>query len=626
MGNTKILLTGSTGAIGSEILKNVDLKKYSFICTLRDKHKIKIKHPNIHYIKLDMEDVLSKFLDLPKVDYIIHLSARSSKEKPNYKKSVSINVKGTEKLLKFAKEKKIKKFIYLGTLSKNKGIYSTTKVISEKRIKDSGLNYTIIKPSIVYGESSGGIFKQMETFIDNMPLIPVIGNGKYALQPLYDKDLIKFIFDSLESKKSNNKTYELSSLERINFNQILKIMEGALNKHKIHLHVPSFLIYFATKILSPLMTLPVNCDNVLGLITSKYANNDLAIKDFNFKPISFKEKYSGIIKKTKRVGIVGFGKMGLLHSMLIRNMPRCKLSAICDSNKKTRYKMKIFNTKAKFYTDYKEMIDLKNIDVVFLCTPPKITTKIASYAAEKGIDIFAEKPLGINSEEISKLVTKIKENNIQTGVGYMKIYDPLINKFSELIISKKIGDVKSIESSIFLEAFNKKQKKDSSWKFNKSISGGGVVIDLGIHLLALFTNLFGKPEKIEKKLRSVYSNLEDEAKIKLYYKTNLRINLEVSQIKKGYKTLEIEISAIGKKGTLKLTKDRLVYKSGKKRKVWNLKNINPKEAIYFQGYDYYLQDKRFIDSLFDKKEVINSFENSLTIHEIIDKIYDDGEI
>lgn len=617
----KILITGATGFIGNEILNKIDLDKYSAICLVRDENKITVRKKNIEYIKFDLDFPQEKYLDLPKTDYVIHLGARGSTAKPDLEKSKVTNIKATENILKYCKKNKVQKIVYMGTLSKNKGIYSSTKSEAEERIIKSGVKYTIIKPALIYSENSGGVFKAMEKFIEKMPIVPVIGSGKYVLQPLHVEDVVDLTFKALESEKANSKIYEVAALENTSFNDVLKSMEKGLGKKRIFIHIPFWMVYLPIKVFSSFIHLPINADNVLGLVTAKFIDSKEATKDLGFRPKPFSIKYPEMMKNKTKIAIVGLGKMGLLHTTIIRNIPNCSIVAVCDANKSAKLKMKLLNIKAKFYSDYTEMMKKEALDAVFLCTPPKISTKIGIFFAEHNVPVFAEKPVAVNHEDAVALVEATKKYKIQNAVGYMKLYNPLIQKFISLVHENAIGSIHSIDSEVFIEGTTQKPKNMNTWKFDKKISGGGVVSDLACHLLSVFTFLFGEALEVKSKLKSVHTNADDEASINLKFKENLKVNLEASSVKIGYKALHIKIAAKGTNGEITLEGDKIVLKTGGKEKSWTLEELRPEECVFFQGYDYYLQDKAFLDSLKTKAKLANSFENSLAIHKIIDKIY-----
>lgn len=621
----KLLVTGATGFIGNEFLKSIDLTAYNPICLVRNPAKAKIHANGISYIKFDIDSDYSEYQKLPEADVVIHIAARTSDEKPDLKKSILTNIESTKKLIQYSKDKGIKKIIYLSTMAENSGIYSKTKREAEELLKKScskSLSYTIIRPGLVYGNTDKGMFYKMESLVKKLPIVPIIGNGKYIFQTIYVKDVVDVILKCISTKKSDNKTYEIASLDKLPYDQIIDEIIKKNGKFRIKFHIPVWPMVLAISILSKFVKLPINADNIKGLTNARIIDCKEAIKDLGFCPRDFREVYP--VLGPKRVAIVGFGKMGLLHATLLRNIPECKIVAICDPQKLTKLKMRLLNHKCNYYADYRKMLSKEKLDAVFLCTPPNVTQRICEDIADKGIAIFAEKPIATDYENSKRLYDLVKKHKVNNSVGFMKLYNPFYAKMKEILSSGKFGSIKELDSCIYIHSLTKKSDK---WYFKKSISGGGVVVNLGIHLLSMVLGLLGKPSIVSSKLKSIYSDVEDEADIKLSYDDGKTARLDISQVKEGYNTLYLSIKLKCEKGTIEMTNDSLIIRQdGIPEKKYSLTDLNLADAIFFENYDYYLQDYDFIKNLSSGKNVeCNSFEDNLPIHEVIDKIYSRNE-
>jgi predicted dehydrogenase/nucleoside-diphosphate-sugar epimerase len=616
-----ILITGVTGFIGTEFLDTIDLSKYKIIGLVRNPDKITKRHTNIVYVKFDLQNPLEDYLKLPKTDYIVHLGARPSDEKPDMEKSRIENIEATKNLIEYAKKNNTRKFIYIATNAQNKGIYSVTKKEAEEAIISSNINYVIITPGLVYGKTNRGMFFQMENFVKKFPAIPIVGNGKYKFQTVYVGDLTKFMCATLESKKAERKKYVFASQENDTYEDIIDLIIKTNELKRIKLHIPLWAIMPALNIGSKFIKLPINSDNVRGLVNAKWIDGSEAINEFGIKPTSLSDKYTELNKKI-RVAVVGFGKMGLLHATLIRNMPMCKIVAVSDPKKSAKIKLKLFNYKCKYYKDYKKMIDKERIDAVFLCTPPFITQKIVEEFAQKGIAILAEKPIATDLANARNLAEIVKKHNVKNAVGYMKLYNPLFIKMKEIIKEGSMGRIKQINSCVYMQALTKKSEK---WYFQKRFMGGGAIISNGVHLLSLITELLGEPKEVKSKLNKVFSEVEDEAELEFTYKNGASARLDISLIKDGYNTLFTNFEVKLQKGTITITGDKMIIKRGKEDIEYTAEELSRNtNAIFFENYDYYLQDRAFIESIRSSANLPNNFEENIKIHEIIERAYKNG--
>ena len=135
-----------------------------------------------------------------------------------------INVKFTEKIVNLSKKAKIKKFVYasgLGVSPNSSSGYFISKYKAEQLIVNSGLNYTIFRPSYIVGKDdlfTKHLKKQIKT-----KKIEIPGSGKYSIQPIDINDVVKIIHKSILESKFKNKIIDLVGPEYITFEKYVKL-------------------------------------------------------------------------------------------------------------------------------------------------------------------------------------------------------------------------------------------------------------------------------------------------------------------------------------------------------------------------------------------------------------------
>jgi len=241
-------------------------------------------------------------------------------------------------------------------------------------------------------------------------------------------------------------------------------------------------------------------------------------------------------------GIIGMGKMGLLHAGILNSLPNVKVNAIADTEKFVINFFKKNTDSIEVYTDYKKMIEDSKLDLVYITTPVASHIPIASFCASKKINFFVEKPLGRNAEECSTLCKIVKQNNVLSMVGFYLRYKETFKKAKSILDSGILGKTKNIKSSVYQTQF---LTNTSGWRFKKEISGGGVLIDLGSHLIDLLLWFFGKPKTVEASTKSKNSQeIEHTASGKIQFEDGLECFFDSSWERDGYRlqetTLEIE--------------------------------------------------------------------------------------
>lgn len=120
-------------------------------------------------------------------------------------------------MVEACKEKKVKRFIHisaLGTRENARSEYHKTKWEAEEIIRSAGLDYTIFRPSVLFGKEDKfvNLFAQI---IKISPFIMIPGNGQNKMQPLYVKDLVRAMTIPVTDSKHINKVYELGGAENL---------------------------------------------------------------------------------------------------------------------------------------------------------------------------------------------------------------------------------------------------------------------------------------------------------------------------------------------------------------------------------------------------------------------------
>jgi len=279
-----IAITGATGFLGSNLIPKLKDKKVK--CLVRKY----IDNNKIDPVVGDINDIVSVNKLLEKTKVLIHLAAAiDSKNKEYYYK---INVQGTKNLIDSCKKNKVKRIIFVSSMASTKDYlddYGKSKKEAEDLIRKSGLDYTILRPSFIYGKNSNSM-KKMINFINSFKFIPIVGNGEYTLNPVHVDDVVKSIISCINSKKSIKKTYDILGKSEISFNEFINAISEKYNiqKRKIHIPIPICLVISSVgSILGP--SFPLKKSFVLSLESKYKGTIASAERDLNYHPISFKE-------------------------------------------------------------------------------------------------------------------------------------------------------------------------------------------------------------------------------------------------------------------------------------------------------------------------------------------------
>ncbi len=262
----KILITGSTGNVGKVLRACLTKEGYSLSCLTNGNKKFNDE------VVGDLNDYDSLVNATKKIDVVIHLAGLL---KGNKKLLNQVNIQGTKNLIQACEKNNVKKIIFISSLDiKFKTDYGISKLKAEEVIKNSKLNYVILRPSALYGQGFKTGINSLIKLVKKSPIFPIPGSGKNLYQPLYVKDLILLIKQIIDKNEFNNKSYFIGGKEIISFNVLIILISKLLNKRtiKIHLPIKSKNFYF-----------------------DKICDNKEIKKDFEFNPISIKEGIEKIV-------------------------------------------------------------------------------------------------------------------------------------------------------------------------------------------------------------------------------------------------------------------------------------------------------------------------------------------
>ncbi len=198
-------------------------------------------------------------------------------------------------------------------------------------------------------------------------------------------------------------------------------------------------------------------------------------------------------KKKIRMGIIGTGLIFNRHYNGIQASPDGELAAICDMNEKAlNEKADLLHIPAEHrFTDFLAMFDSGLIDAVSICTPNNTHVKIALEALKRNIPFAIEKPVGVNDEEVQGLYDEVIKSGLKNMVCFTYRFKAAARYAKHIIESGAIGEVYHVYTEYIQDYDLRPYSLPTFWRFQKNVAGGGVVFDLGCHVMDLVTFMTG---------------------------------------------------------------------------------------------------------------------------------------
>ncbi|HEY7750778.1 MAG TPA: Gfo/Idh/MocA family oxidoreductase [Ignavibacteriaceae bacterium] len=241
--------------------------------------------------------------------------------------------------------------------------------------------------------------------------------------------------------------------------------------------------------------------------------------------------------KKLKWGVAGCGRYAEHTFIPTINFLRRSTIGSFYSNNSARAKELAEKSGASGYFDNYDEFLKSDIDCVFVSSVNAHHHLQVIKAAEAGKNILCEKPIALNSKEAGEMVEVCKRNNVLLAVNYVHRLHPHIIKTKELILNQTIGRLVSVNVS-----FNIDFPPGNNFRFNKKLSGGGALRDLGTHMIDLLRYFGGEIVDIKGMMDNVVykSDVEDFAAAQVKFENGSYGFFDVSyNSKKAFNRIEI---------------------------------------------------------------------------------------
>ncbi|MDH4163104.1 MAG: complex I NDUFA9 subunit family protein [Nitrospirota bacterium] len=295
-----ILVTGATGFVGRHLVKRLRQDGFAVRAVVRTPAKASwLKDLGVEVVPGDISDQTSLEAAVQGCDKVIHLVGIIQEGRGFTFRSVHVD--GTRNVLDSAKKAGVRHFFYqsaLGTREHAKSEYHKTKWEAEKLVKASGIPYTILRPSLIYG--SGDLFTiRLAEMIRLSPVLPVIGTGRSKIQPIFIDDVVTCMARILKDDRFLNKTFEIGGPEELSYEEVTRAIAAALGVRRPTVHMPLFFMRTVAKIGESLLPKPpVTTDQLIML----QEDNVCGLKDireaFGVEPVKFAEGLKRFLGRT----------------------------------------------------------------------------------------------------------------------------------------------------------------------------------------------------------------------------------------------------------------------------------------------------------------------------------------
>ncbi len=276
----KIFVTGATGFTGSRVVPLLLQSGFEVRCLYRaTSDRSLLPQPEIEWTLGDVSATQELSALMRGTNALVNIA--------------SLGFGHADSIITAAKSAGIERAVFVSTTAiftqLNAGS-KTVRVAAENAIQASGLKYTILRPTMIYGSDRDRNICRLIRWLRILPFFPVFGDGNYLQQPIYVDDVAQAILGSLKSDRTINNSYNIAGKYPLTYNQVIDTIARQLNKRVWKIHVPSTPVVSMLRLFERIrFPFPIKSEQVLRLNENKSFTYDEAQKDFNYQPYSFDE-------------------------------------------------------------------------------------------------------------------------------------------------------------------------------------------------------------------------------------------------------------------------------------------------------------------------------------------------
>lgn len=295
----KVFLTGGTGFVGREILAQLLDAGHTVRCLVRRGSEEKVtvaKKVEIH--RGDATDPESLKGGLAGCDAVVHLVGIIREFPARGVTFERLHVEATRNMVATAQAQGIARYLHMsanGTREGAESPYHRSKWQAEELVRASGLGWTIFRPSVIFGKG-GEFIEMLAALVRKLPVVPVIGDGRYRMAPVAVSDVARTFARALEKTEAVGQTFALCGAGAYSYDEILDLIGRALGKNTVpKLHQPLCLIKPVVALLEGFSAFPITRTQLTMLLEGNLCSEERWIKTFDAEPKDFAAEIGRIL-------------------------------------------------------------------------------------------------------------------------------------------------------------------------------------------------------------------------------------------------------------------------------------------------------------------------------------------
>lgn len=497
----RLFVTGGSGFVGQRFCAMALDQGYTIDALVRPQSAGKIPAGAHRVIGTLPYDLPAEAIG--RADAVVHLAAITTADRAS--ESVSVNEIGMEFLLRLAAESR-PRILFVSTQSahgNNPSAYATTKRASEEMLRQSGCDYAIVRPGLVYGSGETGLYARMRAAVRKIPVLPMIGGGKALVQPIHVDDLCTALLTIVEQFDDfAGSELCLGDEAGLTLKAFMRKVAQADGRRGVQVSVPIAPIKAGVAVAEGLrLPSPISMDNLRGLETVErmdtapsHSRLGLKLRDLDEGLSEAAQPAATVVDDRIPMLLVGAGKISIVHGLQLRYSANARLAGVVEPSEKARSLYKSMGFNAPFYDTLDEALAGSDAPrAAILATPADTHIAIAEKCLSAGLHVFSEKPLSVSDRgELKWRDLRVAHPQNVIHSGYMAAQFPHLLTAFHIARMNKLGHIN--RARLVALQTHITASEPVRWEMLKARSGGGVLINFGCHVASMLFRLIGWPD------------------------------------------------------------------------------------------------------------------------------------
>ncbi|MES0396712.1 MAG: complex I NDUFA9 subunit family protein [Syntrophobacteria bacterium] len=264
----QVFVTGSTGFVGNHVLNTLLDRGHQVRALVRPGSEYKLKEPDkVEVITGDVTESADLIQGMKGCDAAIHLVG-IIRAFPNQDITFErLHTEATANVIEAAKETEVPRLLHMSALGAREDgptAYLRTKFAAEELVRQSGLNYAIFRPSLIFGR--GGEAIKMFGDMVKKYVVPIIGDGQYRFQPVSVTTVVQGFEKGLDPEAAKDQTLDVGGPDNVTFDEIMDTLARVMGKSIVKIHMPVLPLRLATSALQHAPGYPLTTDQITMLL------------------------------------------------------------------------------------------------------------------------------------------------------------------------------------------------------------------------------------------------------------------------------------------------------------------------------------------------------------------------